>query len=245
MQTFSSVRSQPIVLSSSTEAQVYLLFALAMALSVVGVFLGKLAFTLVASCVGCDATTTFASPWSSSVLLLCVIAEFAIILSSRWWMDSRPLNYVLFALFPLLSGFTFTPYIISILALYVNGASILLNALVSTVFMSLAAAVFARTTSWNLSGMGRILFFSVLGLLIFSLLQIFVPALRGPQFEMMLSGAGVVIFAAYTAYDLQRIQAMGRVGASPFMLALSLYLDIFNLFMFILRFMLSISGQRR
>jgi FtsH-binding integral membrane protein len=182
---------------------------------------------------------------SSSLLFVCFIAEMAIIFTSRLWMESKPLNYLLFALFPLLSGFTFTPYIVEILAGYVNGGSILLNALLSTSLMGLAAAVFARTTSWNLSGMGRMLFFAVLGLVFFGVLQIFFPALRVPEAEMIFSGIGIVIFAAFTAYDLQRIQTMGKVGANPFMLALSLYLDIFNLFMYILRFMLAISGQRR
>ena len=43
----------------------------------------------------------------------------------------------------------------------------------------------------------------------------------------------------------QRIESQGRMGANPFMLALSLYLDIFNLFLFILRFMTALSGNRR
>ena len=229
MQQFSTTGSRPIVIEGSTEAQVYLLFALAIGLTVAGVIAGLSALPFL----------------SSPILLVCVIAELVIIFTSRLWVESRPLNYLLFALFPLLSGFTFTPYVIQVLAGYVNGASILLNALISTALMALAAAVFARTTAWNLSGMGRFLFFALLGLVGFAILQIFFPALRVPQAEMMFSGIGVLIFAGFTAYDLQRIQAMGKVGVSPFLLALSLYLDIFNLFLYILRFMLAVSGQRR
>ena len=229
MQPYTTTSSRPIVLSSSTEAQVYALFALAIALTVGGVFIGLRALSLL----------------SGPILFICLIAELAIIFTSRFWVESRPLNYLLFGLFPLLSGFTFTPYIIQILAGYVNGASILLNALISTALMALAVAVFARTTSWNLSGMGRFLFFALVGLLCFAVLQIFVPGLRVPQAEMIFSGIGVLIFAGFTAYDLQRIQAMGRVGVSPFLMALSLYLDIFNLFLYILRFMLAVSGNRR
>ena len=94
--------------------------------------------------------------------------------------------------------------------------------------------------------MGRFLLFAILGLIGFGLLQLFVPALRQSiGFELALSGAGIVIFAAFTAYDVQRIQKMSREGANPFLLALRLYLDIFNLFLFILRFMMVISGNRR
>ncbi len=37
----------------------------------------------------------------------------------------------------------------------------------------------------------------------------------------------------------------GSLGANPFLLALSLYLDIFNLFLSVLRFMSVLSGERR
>lgn len=229
MQTFSSTSARPLNLSSSTEAQVYSLFALALGLTAIGIAVGFQSMPFL----------------SSPLLLVCVIAELGIILTSSLWMESRPLNYVLFGLFPFLSGFTFTPYITVILENYVNGASILLNAFTSTALMGLAAAVFARTTSLNLSTFGRIFLFALLGLVCFSLLQIFVPVFRLPQVEMLISGFGVVLFAGFTAYDIQRIQQMGRVGANPFLMAISLYLDIFNLFQSILRFMLAVSGQRR
>lgn len=222
--------SQPIALRPSTEAQTYGLFAVAMGLTVVGVIAGM---SIASFLLG------------SGIHFVFLFAELGIIFSARWWIERSPLNYVLFGLFPLLSGLTITPYILMILTGYANGASILLNALASTTFMAAAAAVFARTTSWDLSVMGRVLFFSLLGLIAFGLLQLFVPALRGTQMELMISGAGILIFAGFTAYDLQRIQSMGRAGANPFMLALSLYLDIFNLFLMILRFMLALSGNRR
>ena len=73
----------------------------------------------------------------------------------------------------------------------------------------------------------------------------FIPALRTTQFELILSGLGITVFAVFTAFDLQRIQRLGKMGVNPFMLALSLYLDIFNLFLYVLRFMLVLSGDRR
>lgn len=226
----STVYSRPIILSRSNEAQVYALFALAMALTVLGVYVGM----------------RFASSLlTSGYMLGFVIAEFAILLSAGWWRTQSPLNYLLFGLFPFLSGITITPYLMMVLAGYANGGAILLNALGTTGLLSVAAAVFARTTGVNLSGMGRGLFFAVLGLVIFGLLQIFIPALQTSQFELMLSGAGVVIFALFLAFDIQRVQHMSRMGADAFLMALSLYLDIFNLFLYIVRFMLALSGERR
>lgn len=211
------------------ETLVYLLLAVALGLTLLGTLIGLQTLVYL----------------SSPLLFLCLIIELGIIFTSSMWIYSKPLNYILFVLFPLLSGFTFTPYIVSILEGYVNGGSILLNAFLSTTLMALASAVFAKTTAIKLSGFGQMLFFAVIGLVIFGVLQIFFPGLRTPQFEMLLSGIGIFVFAAFTAYDIQRIKIMGRAGGSPFMLALSLYLDIFNLFLYIVRFMLAIAGDRR
>ncbi len=230
MPAYAPARSQPIVLSASTEAQVYALFALAMGLTVFGVFLGM----------------QFALPlFSSGLVWLLLIAELGIVFSARLWIAQTPLNYLLFGLFPVLSGITVTPFLLSVLVGYANGGSILLNALAATGCMAGASAVFARTTRWDLSMFSRALFLGIIGLLALGLLQIFFPALRTTPFELMLSGGGVLLFAAFTAFDLQRIQAMGRMGENAFLLALSLYLDIFNLFLYVVRFMIAISGERR
>ncbi len=211
--------------------KVYALFGLAMALTTVGVLMGTL-----------FAPTLFRSGMHIALL----IVELGIVFSARYWITKSPLNILLFGLFPLLSGITITPYLWYVTSSFPNGNAILVNALLATVFMTAAAAVFARTTSLPLASMGRFLLFGLIGLIGFGLLQIFVPALRQSiGFEMALSGAGVLLFAAFTAFDFQRVQQQSRAGANPFLLALSLYLDIFNLFLYILRFMTALSGDRR
>ena len=227
---YSPSSSQPLTLSASNEATVYGLFALAMGLTLVGTYIG---LQYAAQILG------------SGMFMFLLIAELAIVFTSRWWIHSSPLNILLFGLFPLLSGITITPYILSVLQNYANGAAILTNAFGATACMALAAAVFARSTQWNLAVMGRGLIFALLGLVAMGLLQIFIPSMRTGQMELLISGAGVVIFALFTAYDIQRIQTLAKAGASPFLLALSLYLDIFNLFLYVLRFMLAVSGNRR
>lgn len=228
---YAQPKSQPITLSRTGEAQVYLLFALAMGLTAVGSSIGSL-----------YAQTLF----TGGTHFILLIAELAIIFTSRMWMDKSPLNYILFGAFPVISGITIAPYLWYVSQSYGNGNAIILNAFAATAFMTAAAGLFARTTSLDLSGFGHFLILAILGLIGFALLQIFVPSLRqSVGFEMGLSGAGVVIFALFTAYDLQRVQKMSAAGVNPFMLALSLYLDIFNLFLYILRFMVVLSGDRR
>jgi len=227
---YSPSQTRPLAVAASTEAQTYALFALAMAITVVGVF------------VGMQWAVTLLSTGTHFALLL---VELAIIFTAGWWSRQSPLNYLMFAAFPFISGLTITPYLLAVLAGYANGASILVNALASTACMAAAAAVFARTTSWNLLGLGKALFLGLLGLIVMGILQLIFPALRGTQTELLVSGAGVALFGVFLAYDFQRVQTFARNGASPFMLALNLYLDIFNLFLYVLRFMTALSGSRR
>lgn len=227
---YSPVYSRPVAISNSTESQVYLLFALAMGITVLGVYAGsRYAVALI----------------SGGFHIMFLIAELVLIFTARWWMDKSPLNILLFAVFPFLSGLTITPFILLVISQYANGSAILFNALGATGCMAAAAAVFARTTSWNLSALGRALFFALIGLIVMGLLQVFIPAMRTTFMELIISGGGVVVFALFTAFDMQRIQKLGQAGANPFLLALSLYLDIFNLFLYVLRFMLLLYGDRR
>ncbi len=230
MQDTSTVRSSPIILSSSTLGRVYALFALALALTAAGVYLGLLFAPVLLH---------------SGVLIVMLIASLALIFTAQWWMEKSPLNVILFGVFPLLMGITFTPYLLMILATYVNAGAILLNALAATACTAGAAAVFGMTTKWDLSFISRVLFFALIGLLVIGLLQIFIPALRTGGMEILYTGGGVVLFSLFTAYDVQKIQRLAATGASPFLLALTLYLDIYNLFLFILRFLLAIGGGQR
>lgn len=225
-----NLRSQPLTLSASTEAQTYALFALAMGLTVFGVFLGMAAAPALLR---------------SGMHIPLLIAELAIVFTAPWWMGKTPLNYLLFAFFPLLSGITVTPYLMAVLAGYANGGAILLNALLATSFMSASAAVFSRKIAGNLMHLSGILFLAVIGLLVMGILQIFFPLLRTGVFELAVSGGGILVFALFLAVDLQRVAAQSRMGANPILLALSLYLDIFNLFLYVLRFMVALSGERR
>lgn len=227
---YSQVTGRPIALQNNTESQIYTLFAVALALTNVGIYIGM---------------QYGAQFLSGGMMIFFLIAELGLILTSRLWADKSPLNYLLFGLFPILSGFTITPYLMSVLTGYANGGAILMNAFAATVFMAGASAVFAKTTSWNLGVLGKGLFFGLIGLIGLGLLQMFVPAFRTTQMELLISGAGVLFFAVFTAYDIQRIAKLGQAGANPFMLALSLYLDIFNMFLYILRFMLVLYGDRR
>jgi modulator of FtsH protease len=222
-------QSRPLTVSSSTESLTYILFAIAIALTAVGFYVGGI----------------YASYLTGMGLhMVFLVVQLAILVTSGWWSKISPLNMILFAVFPILSGIAIAPFISSVMIGYSNGPAIVVNALSGTAFMALAAGVFAKTTSLNLGVIGKALFLGLLGIIGLYILQFFVPALRTDFAQMLISGFGIVLFAAFIAYDVQRIQRMGAMGASPFSMALSLYLSIYNLFTSVLRFMLVMSGDR-
>ena len=105
-------------------------------------------------------------------------------------------------------------------------------------------SLWGYTTKKDISGWGSFLIMGVIGLVVASIVNIF---LGSPAIMFAISVLGVLIFAGLTAYDTQRIkveylehaQAMDSewLGKSAIMGALSLYLDFINLFMFLLQFL--------
>ena len=127
----------------------------------------------------------------------------------------------------------------SILLVY-TGESIARTFFVTAASFGLLS-LWGYTTKRDLSGWGSFLFIGVIGIFLASLVNLFWPA---PGLTFAISIIGVLLFAALTAYDTQRIKEMyvtgmdGAVAAkTAIMGALQLYLDFINMFMFLLRLM--------
>jgi len=101
-------------------------------------------------------------------------------------------------------------------------------------------AVAGYTTKTDLTKLGSILFIGLIGIIIASLVNMF---LGSSTMDYVISILGVVIFTGLTAYDMQRLKRLGDVVATgteaaqkmALMGALSLYLDFINLFLMLLR----------
>ena len=99
-------------------------------------------------------------------------------------------------------------------------------------------SLYGYTTKRDLSAMGTFLVMGLIGIIIASIVNIFLVS-SGLQF--VISVLGVLIFAGLTAYDTQKIKSMyyeadGHEIAEKkaVMGALSLYLDFLNMFIFLL-----------
>ena len=120
------------------------------------------------------------------------------------------------------------------------------GASIATTFFATAAAfaglsLVGYTTKKDLSGMGSFLIMGVIGILVATLINLFV---QSSVMQLAISALGVLIFAGLTAYDTQRLkqeyyQLAGTdfAGKAVVMGALSLYLDFINMFQFLLSFM--------
>lgn len=180
--------------------------------------------------------------FSSGSFWMLVIAELAVVwfLSSRIMKLSMPVATAAFAVYSLLNGVTLSP-----IFLVYTGESI-----TSTFFITAATfgtmAVFGYTTKRDLSSWGSYLMMALIGLIIASVVNIF---LGSSLLMWAISYLGVLLFVGLTAYDTQQLKAMiaASIGDEEqtkkvaLLGALNLYLDFINLFIYLLR----ILGKRR
>ncbi len=175
--------------------------------------------------------------YSSQVVMWgIIIAEFGLVIyiSARLEKLSLSTATTLFALYSILNGVMLS----SIFLLYST-------AIISKVFFITAGtfgvtALYGYATKKDLSSLGNILFMALIGLVIATVVNVF---MKSAMFDLILSYIGVIIFVGLTAWDSQKIKHMMMVqqdadeSAQKLALigALSLYLDFINLFLYLLR----------
>ncbi|MFZ5721447.1 MAG: Bax inhibitor-1/YccA family protein [Pseudomonadota bacterium] len=168
-----------------------------------------------------------------------------------------PLAVILFGMFalrnasPRTSGILYWTIVsligagLGVITLVYTGASIASTFLITaTAFGGLS--LFGYTTKKDLTGFGSFLLVGLIGLIIASVVNIF---LQNSMMNFIISVLGVFIFAGLIAYDTQRLKMtyyelggnQAAMGVATNYGALSLYINFINLF----QFLLSIFGDRR
>ena len=175
---------------------------------------------------------------SSGAMWLLIIAELVLVfvLSARINKMSVTTATIMLIVYSALNGAT-----LSFIFLAYSLGSIAKTFFITTGMFGVMALVGA-TTKRDLSKMGSILFMALIGLIIASLVNIF---LHSSGLDWIISLIGVVLFTALTAHDVQRVKRLAtesdlyddtQVGRLAVISALSLYLDFINLFLYLLRF---------
>jgi FtsH-binding integral membrane protein len=165
-----------------------------------------------------------------------IIAEFALVIGVSAAINrlSLAVATLMFVLYSVING-----ALLSYIFILYTASSI------STVFF-ITAGTFAAmafigyTTKTDLSSWGKILLMALLGLIIATVVNVFI---KSTMFNLILSYVGVLMFVGLTAYDSQKIKQMllqapdASEGAQKVALlgALTLYLDFINLFIYLLR----------
>lgn len=179
----------------------------------------------------------------STVMWILLIAELALV-----WIIGGMINRISFAT----AGLLFVAYsILNGLTLSVIFLAYTMSSIASTFFITAATfgamSLFGFITHKDLSGIGRIAMMALIGIIIASIVNIFMGS---TGIAMVINYLGVLIFVGLTAYDTQKIKNMvmeygTTIDENTQKLALlgslTLYLDFINLFLFLLR----ILGNRR
>ena len=172
---------------------------------------------------------------SMMIVLLLVQIGVVFFLSARINKMAPTTATILFLAYSALSGVTLTP----IFYAYT------LNSIGTTFFVTAGTfatmALYGATTKRDLTGMGSMLMMALVGLVIASVVNIF---LGSGLMSLVISAAGVLIFVGLTAYDVQSLTRMAQNVSTEddthrfaIIGALKLYLDFINLFLFLLRFL--------
>ena len=153
----------------------------------------------------------------------------------------------LLALYSLITGFTLSGLVA--LALSTAGIGGVGTAALATGATFLIASVYGRRMSDSVGqALGQVVGLGIIGLLIAMVIQLvgglFLPGFGGTGFELMIAGFGTVLFTGAAFLDFY---TMPRTYRDDQYLAgaLSMYLTYINLFIFILRLVIALSGSSR
>lgn len=156
-------------------------------------------------------------------------------LSARLHKMSAARAQAMFWAFAALMGLS-----LSYVFLAYTGASIVQTFLITSAAFG-ALSLYGYVTKRDLSAMGSFLFMGLIGIIIASVVNLFVAS---SALHFIISVVGVLIFAGLTAYDTQAIKRIYYGGDSreiaekkAVMGALRLYLDFINMFVFLLQFL--------
>jgi len=198
-------------------SKVFRWFGLGLLITFVTAFLVSTNLTLLA--------LIFGTPAYIIILIAEVIS--AIWLSSRIRKMESRLTKILYVVYTILTGLTFS----SIFIVYEMTSIIFVFLATSIIF--LIFSVLGKNSKINLRKFGIYLFVGLLSILILSLINIFV---MNNTLDMLLCIVGVIIFVGYVYYDINKIvnyyddtDNMAVVGA------FQLYLDFINIFLKLLR----------
>lgn len=198
---------------------------------------GLLLTTVVAYAIGSN-QQLLSRLYSTGAIYILIISQLVIVfmLSMRIQKMSSMSAIAWFAVYSICTGAMLS----AVIAVYAK--AVIARAFLTTALMFAFMSVYAMTTKRDLSRMGNILVMAIIGMLVASLVNLF---LRSEAIYYAMSYVGVAVFCGLTAWDTQKIMRLNDeygygIDEETFVklsiiCALQLYLDFINIFLYLLR----------
>ena len=203
----------------------YMMLALTMVPTVIGALFGM--------------STNFAFMGQHPVIFSLLM--FAVMMGLMFGVTATrnsSMGVVLLLAFTLVAGFFLGP-ILQVALHLKNGAQLVGMAAGGTGIIFFSLATLATVTKKDFSFMGKFLFIGVILLIVASLANMFFQV---PALALTISAIAVLIFSAYILFDISQIIKGGQTNYV--MATMSLYLDIYNIFVNLLSLLMAFSGER-
>lgn len=172
---------------------------------------------------------SIANSWLMIVAMVLTFVLLIVLACCPNVRRSYPTNFILLGLFTLLEAF-----MLGVISSHYETDAVLMAAGITAV-VSLGLTIFAFQTRWDFTMMGGLLFVFLIVLICFGLLC---AIIQNKYATLAYASIGALIFAAYLVFDTQLMMGgKHKYSISPeeyIFAALNLYLDIINLFLFIL-----------
>lgn len=172
----------------------------------------------------------------SNNMFIIIITELIVVIAfSALQRKVSPLvAKILFILYAFISGLTLS----AIFLVYTKQSLIMI--FVSAALMFGLLSLYGYTTNTNLDGLGKMLIFGLIAIIIVSIINMFV---NSSGLNITLSIVSVVIFLGLTAYDMQKLKSIynyygkneNELSKASIYGALNLYLDFINIFLELLQ----------
>ena len=184
---------------------------------------------------------------NSGLFTIVALVEVALVFVLGFFVYKLPSAacLVIFFIYSILNGLVIAPTLLMCSVSFGSEGELLFNpmpvfgAFAATACVFGAMSLYGMITKRNLSGLGTILFFGLLGLIGYSAVSFLFQV---PMSDLIISLITIALFIGFTAYDTQKIKRVysQRCGdqellkRSSVVVALELYLDFINLFLAIL-----------
>ena len=182
--------------------------------------------------IGLDMVTTIKS-WYWGLVIL----EIALLFGLYAVKDKPGINLAVLFGFTFISGLTITPLLSSAFGMP-GGAAIVAQAFLMTSVAFGGISMFALTTKRDFSSMGKMLFITLIIVVVGSISNIF---FQSPIFQLAIAGVSAILFSAFILYDTQQIIKGGY--STPIEAAIALYLDFLNLFVALLQLLMAFNSS--